>query len=827
MMEEMHDSTTSTATSNSTRRASEMSNAFEDTIGGPSDIRVAASPAEEQGTKEKKRRRRSSGIPPMNFNNPDDALSSSPVTGSSDVGDDSQSDEDDSVNQVPAQDVFTAEQEDAMISNEDNEATEDVSMEMAGDEITTAFRPWAQHMQTPQQSADFVPLEQGNFNPFSPAFKGAALKGAATNPELSMVEEEDMSMDITRAIGGIKPNVHQKQGRRQSVRNKRRSSGSSFGGETMEFTTAIGGIQSQGNGVQEDSQLDTAEDLSMEFTAVVGGIQGRMLGKQQEAGDETNVEDGGTMDMTTAIGGILPQTATPFQDGQENTMDVDMDMDVTTAIGGIVAGPHDHPIQPPQLSNAAKAKIAPPSPGRPSAPMSRRKSVVASETGSPTLTTKSPRTRSSAKADGLFSSPAKSPSTPSTRSATKASRPITPGKTPPTKNATLQRETTPKKLFQEELLESASKKTGFTPVGAQSLRFDATAENTMANAYPNMSPAKRRVSGFGLDKAGLGSPRVAALLDRRASIGEQAGTFTPSKVGARMIRFADPKDMEAELTREHQQEERRESGQFIMEQEVDGDEEDFDHTATLKEAIGNMTPKKTTQKKNLKGRKSLAPGGALGLLGKRPRELDESDEDGTPRGLRGREASPVKRIRLQAPPTKAETIGRLVMTADTSNILRASTPLAETTPTILNIATPTHQGHFRDVEALPSANEPLPTMGQQSGIEEEQIEEEEVVEKIHLQDFLNMTSIRFIELNTTKRRHTVAPTDAQLAQAEIEADPAKQFEDAVVAGACTIPMLELFQHVGHMNCLDVSVLANGYYHSRAASSRNTLLKDVA
>jgi len=801
-MEEMHDSTTSTATSNSTRRASEMSNSFEDTVRAPgetSDVQVAASPAEEQEAREKKRRRRSSGIPPMNFNNPDDALSSSPVTGSSDIGEDVQSDEEGTVNQVAAQDVFTAEQEDAMISPENNDATEDVSMEMAGDEITTAFRPWAQNIQTPRESADFVPLEQGNFNPFSPAFKGAALKGAATNPELSMVEEEDMSMDMTRAIGGIKSDSQQKQGRRQSVRSRRRSSGSSFSGETMEFTTAIGGIQRRDSG-QEDSQLDTAEDLSMEFTAVVGGIQGRMMAQQQQTENETMVEDGGTMDMTTAIGGILPRTHTSTQDRQENTMDIDMDMDVTTAIGGIIAKPE------PQLNSAANAKKASASPARPSAPALRRKSVVASETGSPTLTTKSPRTRSAAKADSFLSTPAKSPSTPSTRSATMVSRPITPGKTPPTKNATIQRETTPKKLFQEELLESASKKTGVTPVGAQSLRFDATAENTMANAYPNISPAKRRASGFGLDKAGLGSPRVAALLDRRASIGEQAGTFTPSKIGARMIRFADPRDMEAEITREHKQEERRESGQFIMEKEVDGDDEDFDHTATLKEAIGNMTPKKTPQKKNLKGRKSLAPGAALGLLGKRPRELDESDEDGTPRGLRGREASPVKRIRLQAPPTKAETIGRLVMTADTNNVLRASTPLEESTPTISNIATPIHKGHFKDVEALLSAKAPLPTMGQQSGIEEEPIEEEEVVEKVHLQDFLNMTSIRFIELNTTKRRHTVAPTDAQLAQAEIEADPAKQFEDAVVAGACTIPMLELFQHVGHLDRLIVSSL---------------------
>jgi len=65
--------------------------------------------------------------------------------------------------------------------------------------------------------------------------------------------------------------------------------------------------------------------------------------------------------------------------------------------------------------------------------------------------------------------------------------------------------------------------------------------------------------------------------------------------------------------------------------------------------------------------------------------------------------------------------------------------------------------------------------------------------RIHLQDFLNMTSIRFMELTTTKRRHTAAPAsfkNGHLASGEEDTS----LERYVVAGACTVPTLELYQH---------------------------------
>jgi len=74
-------------------------------------------------------------------------------------------------------------------------------------------------------------------------------------------------------------------------------------------------------------------------------------------------------------------------------------------------------------------------------------------------------------------------------------------------------------------------------------------------------------------------------------------------------------------------------------------------------------------------------------------------------------------------------------------------------------------------------------------------------EKIHLNDFLQLAGIKFMDLTTTKRRHTIAPTPAK-SKRGVEGDAfgsgnnaaEKIMEEAVVTGACTIPELDLYQH---------------------------------
>jgi kinetochore protein Spc7/SPC105 len=68
------------------------------------------------------------------------------------------------------------------------------------------------------------------------------------------------------------------------------------------------------------------------------------------------------------------------------------------------------------------------------------------------------------------------------------------------------------------------------------------------------------------------------------------------------------------------------------------------------------------------------------------------------------------------------------------------------------------------------------------------------VERISLQDFLDMTKIRFMDLSTTKRRHTAAP--ALFHDTEVE-EKEETLDRYVVAGACTLPEYELYQHACH------------------------------
>lgn len=304
-----------------------------------------------------------------------------------------------------------------------------------------------------------------------------------------------------------------------------------------------------------------------------------------------------------------------------------------------------------------------------------------------------------------------------------------------------------------------------------------------------LTPQTRRLSGLGVDREGLGSPKVTALLDRRGSIGDVASNFVPGK---RTVLFEDPQEMSLEVDKDRQDEEDRENQRKILEREANGPQEDRDATLNLREMIDSLSPKR----KALRSRKSLHVGSAKGLLGKRPAELDDEEEaeenDGIKR-LKGHQSSPVKNVRLQQPPSKEETVGRSLRfnrrsLDQPSEVVTPSlsSPLRKNTAT-----TPREQSRFRDVGGNQTVHE---VNFHQSPIKDEaQLLDEVNEEQIHLQDFLNMTSIRFMELNTTKRRHTVAPGSLQDGTSADGKDDLS-LERCVVAGACTVPMLELYQH---------------------------------
>jgi kinetochore protein Spc7/SPC105 len=82
----------------------------------------------------------------------------------------------------------------------------------------------------------------------------------------------------------------------------------------------------------------------------------------------------------------------------------------------------------------------------------------------------------------------------------------------------------------------------------------------------------------------------------------------------------------------------------------------------------------------------------------------------------------------------------------------------------------------------------------EDNVDNDVAEDLSVVERISLQDFLDMTKIRFMDLSTTKRRHTAAP--AAFHDVEVE-EKEESLDRYVVAGACTVPEYELYQHACH------------------------------
>jgi kinetochore protein Spc7/SPC105 len=428
VIEYMRDHTTSTESGDSTRRASGLTQNSNSSPGSepPStppeqSSSPAQSPAHQRNLHQKKRRR-SSAVPPMNFNNPDD-LESSMISGSSDVSgsegeeDASEGEEEDATGTAMSLDMgdnsllSTTESESSTSSSarlernlreaanaagtrgiEYDEAYEedagDESMEIAGDEITNAFKPWAQrHADEEDEPLHSAALDQENVNPFSPAFQASA--ASMLKPRYSTIaeeDEEDMSMDVTRAVGGIlearaaeqasspidddgtmdftqvvgrinndrgeSPTRNGQKRRRSTTeagspgysaaqQSKRRRSSmarSSMGDETMDLTIAVGAVHESGSPVKASRRKSVARR--------------RSSGVESDAGDAT-------MDFTRPMGSL---TISKPESDDGLGEDEDLSMELTTAFGGV------------QAAERAAAEQEPSTPQEPASP-----SAVAAE----------------------------------------------------------------------------------------------------------------------------------------------------------------------------------------------------------------------------------------------------------------------------------------------------------------------------------------------------------------------------------------------------------------------------------------------------------------
>ena len=752
VIEFMRDPTTSTDSSDSTRRTSNITrssnrgspfkspqNIDSDPPSTPpeqeaSPAKIPPSPAPQRDLHQKKRRR-SSGIPPMNFNNPEDASSPSGVSGSSDVSESEDeedapgSDEDDTgtamsldVDNNTVQSLADSESStgssarlEAALKQAATQAGTrgivfdefgDASMELAGDDVTNALKPWAEQRNA-NEPLGSASLDQENVNPFSPAFKAQLASGFVSRP--ATVEEEstgDLSMDETRVVGGIL----------KAPAPAPEPVSSPLGDGTMDLTQAVGKIQASTQ-VQaspprtgQKRRRSTTEagspgavapaaqpkrhrssvarssmgDDTMDLTMAIGGIQKasspakperRKSAARRRSSGVASEQDEATMEFTQAVGGIRQagrpdQTASSFDENEELTMEL------TTVLGGIRAAEHEASDQ----------------------------------------------------------------------------RPVTPQSRSPPKSAA---NTTPKDQERFKDAPDSGPKKLLTPMFEKQILRSAEKLSSSSKSRESISPAVRRRTGVTFAEP---SPDKAAQNEQQASEDELNNTTTPKESppkAASPQRLPPLGDHKSPLRATPTQGSARKHSSATPDSAL---------TRQLEDQIQASEPSPIVQKQQ---RSSPVKPPAT------PEKADEPTQDG--RRL-------AESIKLMSTPRK-ETLKTVTPKKQTpgtrTSPQKALTPRARPTPR--NKAKVNESPAWQlsdDLQKIQENNTPA--------------------EKIQLQKFLDMAGIRFMDLTTTKRRMTTAPTPSKARKAgDIQDEPEVSLETAILAGGCTLPELEMYEHACH------------------------------
>lgn len=313
----MRDATSSSAASDATRRASLASQAPQpesDPVEPPSTPpeRLAApdtdddtTPANQRESHQKKNRR-SSGIPPMNFNNPDDVYSSSPLSAD---------------NASPAAALADSASEDDHDDDDDDDDNNDATANLA-----TA-------PDTEDSSQSSARLDAALRQAFEQA--GTQKLDLDDDGEMTMdLADDDMSMDVTRAIGRI---VEQPDDMDDDT------------GMSMELTMPLGSIQA----MAAKAPANRRKSLKRRVSAVEpshGSPAKKPASRRTSLRNRPNVEepaaDDATMDLTMAIGGIKGNAHVHSQHDNDDdrrsslgSVAMDETMDFTMAVGSIKTAP--------------------------------------------------------------------------------------------------------------------------------------------------------------------------------------------------------------------------------------------------------------------------------------------------------------------------------------------------------------------------------------------------------------------------------------------------------------------------------------------------------
>jgi kinetochore protein Spc7/SPC105 len=611
----------------------------------------------------------------MNFNNPDDVYSSSPLSGdnASPGGNDNDSsdseDLEDATESLGASpDVEDSSQSSARLDAALREAANlagtqkldfddddgDMTMDFAQDEVTASFKPWAKKSFVAQ-------YDKENASPlFSPARTVAD-------------EDDDMSMDITRAVGRIVPPPPQQKQPEQQQQHSDAVSSDIDDDMSMDLTMPLGSIQAMAASYKPVNRRKSLKRRVSLLDESQGSPAKRPTSRrtslrQRHQSEEHGQEDA-TMDLTMAIGAIkkAPQPEPARRPSVGSVMD-DATMDFTLAVGSIKNGKQQaQEEQEDEDLSMEFTKIV--------GPGIRR---AGNSTTTPDTTT--------------VVTPASSTNTPTPRKSPKKS----PGRR------------------RSSILRSEAE-------SAPQVLQDITPSTTGDVVYPNLDPGTPEIVRQKDIEEVEPSPFV-----RRTPLSatkEKEAVATPSQPSPQRTPMMIPEDPIAATILDR----RRSSLSAVQFSPLNAPRQEptLKSTALLSNSIKLLsTPRKQT------------------LM------------------------SPVKRGMT---PKKSQT------------------PQKQPTPTPKK-ATP--RKSMSPTKRVAFGQEPEEETNDDNGIAEDLSD----VERISLQDFLDMTKIRFMDLSTTKRRHTAAP--AAFHDVEVE-EKEESLDRYVVAGACTLPEYELYQHACH------------------------------
>ena len=659
----------------------------------------------------------------MNFNNPEDTLSSSGMSGSSDV-DETESEEEASDDETgTAMSLDMGENTAQSLGGSDSSTSSsarleanlrmaaqqagtrgieydefgDASMELAGEEVTNAFKPFA-GQQPKDQPVGSASMDQENVNPFSPAFKAQLVSGSFSRP--STVQEEDtgdLSMDMTKSVGGMI---------QQPVED---NTVSSSGDGTMDMTQAVGQIKMQGQKRRRSTtdagspgaaaptaqskrrRSSTARssmgDDTMDLTMAIGGIkegtspakpQRRRVSTRRRSSGGTSVaseQDDTTMDLTRAVGGVkfAEQTNNTSSSYDENE---ELSMDLTAVLGGVKAADKPRPTTPRNSQSPLKEKAN-------TTPKDQERFKDAPDSGARKLLTQMFQKQVQRSAEKQASA---------SRSRDVAS--------PAARGGPIGQVAEETERVDEQIDSAKELATKVTPKGspvkiapASGKRASLGDHRSPLRATPNQGSAKARTHN---------TPDSGA----KRMLDAQLETAEPSPIVAKQLRSSPMKQTPA--TPEQVQDEPTQDGRRLA--------ESIKLMSTpRKDALKNVTPKKQTP-----AVKQASPA-----------------------------AAPPSRLR-PTPKNKTQTQPQ-------------SSPAKQL---------------VEDVSKIKSSDR--------------------AVEKVKLQEFLDLANIRFMDLTATKRRMTTAITPSKARKAgQMPEDPEVNFESAIVAGGCTLPELEMYEHACH------------------------------